>query len=101
VPSKSTGFWVAKTVNQAGSGRRTPSVVTWRSSMHSSRAAWVRGGMRLISSTRSRSVKTGPAWKVKVLLPWARMVVPRMSAGMRSGVAWTRWKLRPSSGRGL
>src|SRR5271166_136839 len=25
------------------------------------------------------------------------MVVPRMSAGMRSGVAWTRWKPRPSS----
>ena len=33
--------------------------------MHSSSAAWVRGGMRLISSTSSRSVKTGPAWKAK------------------------------------
>jgi hypothetical protein len=67
VPSKSTGFCVAKTVNHAGSGRRVPSLVTWRSSMHSSSAAWVRGGMRLISSTSSRSVKTGAGVEAEVL----------------------------------
>ena len=39
---------------------RSPSIVTWRSSIDSSNAAWVRGGIRLISSTSSRSVNIGP-----------------------------------------
>ncbi len=63
VPSYSTGFWVAATRNGSGSGRGVPSTVTWRSSMASSRDDWVLGGVRLISSARSRLVKTGPGWK--------------------------------------
>ena len=39
----------------------TPSAVTWRSSIASSSAACVLGGVRLISSARNRFVKTGPS----------------------------------------
>ena len=40
-----------------------PSTETWRSSIASSSAAWVLGGVRLISSASSRFVKTGPSRK--------------------------------------
>ena len=55
------GFWVAATRNGSGSGRGVPSTETCRSSIASSRAAWVLGGVRLISSASSRLVKTGPS----------------------------------------
>ena len=37
-----------------------PSTVTWRSSIGSSSADCVRGGVRLISSTSTTLAKTGP-----------------------------------------
>ena len=64
MPSYSTGFWVAATMNGSGSGRGVPSTETWRSSIASSSAAWVFGGVRLISSASIRLVKTGPSRKV-------------------------------------
>src|SRR5215472_2356457 len=66
-------------------------MVTWRSSIASRRADCVRGGVRLISSTRSRSVKMGPRCKVNELLERLKTLAPRMSAGIRSGVHCTRW----------
>ena len=42
------------------SGWVMPSTVTWRSSIGSSNAACVRGGVRLISSTSTTLAKTGP-----------------------------------------
>ena len=51
-------------MNGSGSGRGVPSTVTWRSSIASSSAAWVLGGVRLISSASIRLVKTGPSRKV-------------------------------------
>ena len=54
---------------KAGESRwLVPSIVTCRSSIASSSAACVRGGMRLISSTSSRSVNTGPWCSVKALV---------------------------------
>lgn len=61
MPSYSTGFWVATTMKGSGSARAAPSTLTCRSSMASSRAAWVFGGVRLISSASSRLVNTGPS----------------------------------------
>ena len=61
MPSYSTGFCVAATQNGSGSGRGVPSTETWRSSMASSSAACVFGGVRLISSASSRFVKIGPS----------------------------------------
>ncbi len=72
--------------------------VTWRSCMASRSAAWVLGGVRLISSARMTLAKTGPRtnlssrWPV-VLSSWMTSV-PVMSAGMRSGVNWMRLKCR-------
>ncbi len=60
MPSYSTGFWVATTKKAAGSGCSCPSSVTCRSSIASSSAAWVLGGVRLTSSASSTSVKIGP-----------------------------------------
>ena len=55
------GFCVAMTMNGSGSGRACPSMVTCRSSIASSSAACVFGGVRLISSASSRLVNTGPS----------------------------------------
>jgi len=51
---------LAKTVNVRGKGWLVPSMVTCNSSIASSSADCVRGGIRLISSTSSISVKIGP-----------------------------------------
>ena len=56
--------------------------------MASSSADWVLGVARLISSARTRFAKIGPSWNLKSL-PISTLV-PRMSAGIRSGVNWTR-----------
>src|SRR4051812_24201307 len=95
VPSSSIGFWVARTRNGSGSGRVSPSIETWPSSMASSSALCVRGVARLISSTSSTFVKTGPGTKRK----WSvsRRLDPSTSLGNRSGVPWTRAKVRPSA----
>ena len=63
VPWVSTGFWVAITKKGVSRGRVTPPSVTCFSSMHSSRADWVRGVARLISSANRMLVNTGPGTK--------------------------------------
>src|SRR5262245_9178727 len=92
VPSCSIGFCVAITKN--GSGRLYVScpTVTWRSCIACKRAAWVFGGVRLISSASTIWAKIGPLTKRNSRLPElsSRMVVPVMSDGIRSGVNWMR-----------
>ncbi len=60
MPSYSIGFWVAMTRNGSGMGCVTPSIVAWRSSMHSSRALCVLGVARLISSASTTWLMIGP-----------------------------------------
>src|SRR5579859_1619262 len=91
------GFCVAKTVKNCDSGCATPSMVIWRSSMASSTAAWVRGGMRLTSSASSRSVNSGPRCSEKLLVERLSTLLPMMSAGMRSEVHCTRRNSRSKS----
>ena len=90
MPSSSTGFWVATTKNASESGWRSPSSVTWRSSIASSSAAWVLGGVRLISSASRKSVNTGPRERWNVPVRGSSTWVPTTSAGIRSGVNWMR-----------
>ena len=71
------GFCVATTRKGCGSGWDTPSTLTCASCMASSRAAWVLGGVRLISSARRTLVNTGPGRKARSWPP----------AGV-SGVGW-------------
>ena len=54
------GLSVARTMNGSGSLRVCPSTLTWPSPIASSSAAWVFGGVRLISSASSSWVNTGP-----------------------------------------
>ena len=66
--------------------------------MASRSAAWVLGGVRLISSARTMFEKTGPGEKTISRRPvvassWIRSV-PVMSEGMRSGVNWMRENFR-------
>src|SRR5512140_2945900 len=91
------GFWVAITRKAGGSGWVTPSMVTARSCMAWSSAAWVLGGVRLISSATSTSVKIGPRVSWKVLVRKSNRFVPSTSPGMRSGVNWTRLNPTPSA----
>ena len=68
--------------------------MTCRSCIASSSAAWVLGGVRLISSARIMLAKIGPAMNVNLRRPvsgssW-RMSVPVMSDGIMSGVNWIR-----------
>src|SRR6266508_2379560 len=57
--SYSMGFCVASTRNGRGRSRVTPSAVTCCSCIASSRAAWVRGVARLISSAKRMLTKIG------------------------------------------
>jgi hypothetical protein len=88
----STGFCVAATRNGTGSGRGSPSTVTCRSSIASSSAACVFGGVRLISSARIRFANTGPGTNASFRppSPSCKISVPVMSAGIKSGVNWIR-----------
>ncbi len=91
MPSYSIGFWVAMTMNGRASGWVTPSTVTCTSCMHSSRADWVFGDARLISSTSTRFANTGPGLNSNSFPPWRlNTLTPVTSDGSRSGVAWTR-----------
>ena len=93
VPSISIGFCVARTKKGRGSGWPTVPTVTTCSCMASSNADCVLGVARLISSASTRLAKIGPGWNWKARPPWAvssSTLVPRMSAGMRSGVNWMR-----------
>ena len=100
MPSISIGFWVAITRNGRGRGRVSPATVTARSCMASSSADWVLGVARLTSSASTRLAKIGPGRKRKLRRPASSSSstwVPRMSAGMRSGVNWTRLKGRSTA----
>src|ERR1700749_3905571 len=57
--------------------------------MLSSNAAWVRGGIRLISSASRNCVNTGPLCKENSLVFGENTVVPKISAGIMSGVPCT------------
>ena len=66
--------------------------------MACNRADCVRGLARLISSAKSNWQNTGPLIKRNARLPSApssRTSEPRISAGIRSGVNWTRLSSRP------
>ena len=67
--------------------------MTAPSSITSRNADWVRGGVRLISSTTTTWAKTGPGEKVNAWVAGFQVVVPVMSEGIRSGVPWMRPKL--------
>src|SRR5215471_18168182 len=60
--------------------------MAWRS------AAWVLGGVRLISSASRISVKMGPLVRTNWLVWKLKRLVPSTSPGMRSGVNWMRPK---------
>ncbi len=62
MPSWSTGFWVAMTMNGGSRRRVSPSTVIWRSSIDSSSADWVFGDARLISSASTMLANSGPSW---------------------------------------
>ena len=79
---------------------RGPATVTRRSCIACSRAAWVRGLARLISSAISSWQNTGPGMKRKLRRPISdssSTSEPRMSAGIRSGVNCTRFWVSPST----
>src|ERR671912_256222 len=67
-----------------------PSTVTCRSSMDSSRAAWVLGEARLISSPRTMLAKIAPGLNSKSPRSWLNTLTPVTSEGSRSGVNWMR-----------
>ena len=58
-----------------------PPAVTWRSCMASSSAAWVLGGVRLISSARITLAKTGPWMNWKRALAGALVLLEDLRAG--------------------
>src|SRR6478752_3980217 len=72
-------------------------MLTWRSSMASSSALWVRGLARLTSSASSSWVKIGPWRKLKRWLARSKIETPMMSAGSRSLVNCTRCQASPST----
>ncbi len=57
----------------------------------------MRGVVRLISSARSTSAKTGPGRNSNSRVCWSKTRNPVMSPGSRSGVHWTRANLPPSA----
>ena len=65
----------------------------------SSSADWVFGVARLISSASTRLAKSGPGWNWNPRSPPSSemTLVPVMSAGIRSGVNWTRLNERSST----
>jgi hypothetical protein len=71
VPSMSIGFWVATIMNGDSSGRVTPSTVTCASAIASSRADWVFGLVRLISSPMTTFANTGPGENRNVPDDWS------------------------------
>ncbi len=96
MPSCSIGFWVASTKNGCDSLWVTPAAVTDFSCMASNKAAWVFGGVRLISSAKIMFEKTGPGINLK-LLSSPNISEPIMSEGIKSGVNCMRLKLRSST----
>src|SRR5262245_22990257 len=83
-------------MNGSGSVKRLRSTETRRSLIASSRADWVFGVARLISSARTTLAKSGPGTNSKICVFWLKIDTPMMSEGRRSLVNWMRWKARPS-----
>ena len=73
-----------------------PSTETLRSPIASSRAAWVRGVARLISSARTIWEKIGPGRNSNWVVFWLKMEVPVISVGSKSGVHCTRLNVAPT-----
>ena len=84
------GFCVAKTKNGSSNLYVLPPAVTWCSCIASRSAAWVLGGVRLISSAKIILAKTGPFTNCNVRRPVVRSSsitsVPIISEGIKSGV---------------
>ena len=92
VPWYSTGFCVAITMKGSGRGYERPSIVTWRSFIASSKADWVLGVVRLISSASKKLVKMGPGLNSNASRVLLYTVTPTTSLGSMSLVNWMRWK---------
>ena len=73
-------------MNGCGSAIGVPSIVTRASSIASSSAACVLGGVRLISSASTTLALIGPGRTLKVALCGLKTVVPTTSDGIKSGV---------------
>ena len=69
-----------------------PSLVTWRSSIASSSAAWVLGLARLISSPTTTLAKIAPGLNTNSEAWRSQIETPVTSEGSRSGVNWIRLK---------
>jgi len=67
-----------------------PSTLTCRSSIDSSKADWVLGEARLISSPTTMLAKIAPGLNSKSRVSWLKIETPVMSDGSRSGVNWSR-----------
>ena len=85
VPRCECGFCVAITRWGWGSGQDWPSTLTWRSSIVSSSADCVRGGVRFSSSTSTTCANTGPGRKSQLPVSGMKTETPVMSDGRRSG----------------
>ena len=81
MPSCSIGFCVANTRYGASIGCVTPPAVTRCSSIACSSAAWVLGGVRLISSASSTLVNTGPGTNRKRRWPVVGLLLEHVRAG--------------------
>jgi hypothetical protein len=68
----------------------TPSTVTCRSAMASSRADWVLGEARFTSSASTTPLNTGPGRNSKRPAARSHTFTPTTSVGSRSGVNWMR-----------
>ena len=84
-------------MNGAGSLRVCPSTLTWPSAIASSSAAWVFGGVLLISSASSSWVNTGPGRNTISADRWSYSGAPVTSEGSRSGVNWILANSSPST----
>src|SRR4051794_8592348 len=81
--------------NGRGSGRVSPSTVTWRSAIASRSADCVFGSARLTSSARSTFANTGPGRNSNSRVRWSYSDIPVTSDGWRSGVHWMRAAAAP------
>jgi len=87
---------VAITRNGGASSCVTPSTVTRRSAIASSKADWVRGVVRLISSASTIWAKTGPRRNSNSAVFGLNTEAPVTSVGSRSGVHWIRLNEQPT-----
>ena len=75
------GFCVASTKNGWPSWCRCPPAVIWYSCIASSRAAWVFGGVRLISSARITLPKIGPLQEAELAAARSPILLDHLGAG--------------------